>query len=615
METSPQELPKGELYAQRYKIDRLIGNGGMGQVYLAQDTLLADELVALKILLPQLSQDERYVKRFLREVQLTRKVTDPHVVRTFEVGEHNKQLFFTMEYVEGTTLAQFADKEPLPTAAVAQILLQICYGLSAIHAHDIIHRDLKPANIIVTNHGTLKIADFGVARPSVSTLTHNEEVIGSGPYMAPEIWAGRAVVPATDLYALGVLGYELLTGVWVFDADSAAELMFKHLEVDAVPPKSLCPDIPLWLNDFVLRLLKKDPAERYVSVTDAIAALELGINSPPDVIDQALQNLPGQEAGEDGLNDQIYDPYSAPAALVLPPEEPAFAASAAIVMPPKLEPLGAKILKVGCAGIFSGVVAIVTHTLAVAAATLRGADQHIVIFYLGLLLPTCALSILLSLPCGVLSVWRLSLLEGLETLKNATKQTFVVFAVLFLYFLIRIHFQAEMKSSVGDRARWNSLVEASEAVVVPAALLLPQGPSSVIAPRASMGARNANESAESYLVKSCYFWTVMLVLFFLSRVIFDEVLFTQAKSLRLQKAAFVLCGALVLYAEVSLRELAGQALSWNTYRLVELTIGHVTLTTSEYFVACGVLNWMLIVGLLAVNFICGSRRSAVLPLA
>jgi eukaryotic-like serine/threonine-protein kinase len=212
---SPQtDLEIGALFAGRYKIVRVLGSGGMGEVYLVKDALLGeDEFIALKVLHQQLSKDERQSKRFLREVQLTRKVTHPHIIRTFDAGEFGGRLYFTMEYVEGVSLKERMNGEPLSLEETCRIVTHICEGLGAIHEAGIVHRDLKPANVMLLKDGGVKIADFGVARPRWSELTGENEVVGSAPFMAPEVWLGKEIGPAADLYAVGALAYEMVTGV------------------------------------------------------------------------------------------------------------------------------------------------------------------------------------------------------------------------------------------------------------------------------------------------------------------------------------------------------------------------------------------------------------------
>jgi serine/threonine protein kinase len=266
MQRSGHVLECGLLVSQRYRVERLLGRGGMGEVYLATDTLLSEDLgasyVALKVLRADLSEDESYRKRFLREVAVTRSITHPNVVRTFDVGHTDGLLYFTMEYVEGETLDKRLAHEPLDYARAAAVLAQAAQGLSAIHAAGVVHRDLKPSNLIMNAAGEVKITDFGVARSANSSLTTTHEVIGSLYYLPPEAWKGEDITAQSDVYSLGVVAYELLTGVVPFDGAAAPEIMFKHLEVAPVAPVLFAEAVPGWMSELVISMLEKTPEDR-----------------------------------------------------------------------------------------------------------------------------------------------------------------------------------------------------------------------------------------------------------------------------------------------------------------------------------------------------------------
>lgn len=264
-------------FADRYRVLQLLGDGGMGKVYLAEDLVLEGEKVALKILRLDLCNDDKHVKRFIREVQLTRKVAHPNVVRTFDIAWNEGSIYFTMEFVEGITLKDRLEKGSLPVRDTLQILLEITKGLAVIHDNEIIHRDLKPGNIILSKTGVAKIADFGIARPSFSDLTNQNEVVGSAGYMAPEVWTGGNLDARSDIYALGVLAYECLTGLLPFDGTSATEVMNKHLKF--IPPKlgRTHKDVPEWLSDLVFRMVEKDPDKRPSSTSEIISIIETGL--------------------------------------------------------------------------------------------------------------------------------------------------------------------------------------------------------------------------------------------------------------------------------------------------------------------------------------------------
>jgi len=257
-----QTLPAGYSVANRYKIQSVVGVGGMGVVYLAKDQVLGGEGVALKVLHRDYARKHKYMQRFLREVQLMHRVNHPNVVRTFDVGADGDLVYFTMEYVPGRSLQDLLDSGQFSPQQAISILAQICDGLDAIHKEAIVHRDLKPGNVIIVPKSEVKIADFGLARPEVSSLTSHNEVIGSAAYMAPEIWLGKEVTPAIDIYSLGVLAYELVTGVLPYDSDTPATMMRMHLDNEPVPPIELNEHTPLWLSKLILRLLAKNPADR-----------------------------------------------------------------------------------------------------------------------------------------------------------------------------------------------------------------------------------------------------------------------------------------------------------------------------------------------------------------
>ncbi|NLF24128.1 MAG: serine/threonine protein kinase [Deltaproteobacteria bacterium] len=265
---------QGSLFAGRYQVEKLLGEGAMGRVFLARDTMLSNERVALKVLHQSLCADARHTKRFLREIQLTRKITHPNIVRTFEIGSQGGWLFFSMEYAPGKTLKEMISEGQVELGKVKDILLEIACGLQAIHEAGIIHRDLKPGNVICSPDYKIKITDFGIARPDASDLTGHDELLGSIRYLAPECWTGTNVGPPADMYALGVVGYELFTGIVPFDGEGAAELMFKHLQIKPLRPSALLDRVPHWADELVMNLLEKDPAKRFG--TDQLIALLSG---------------------------------------------------------------------------------------------------------------------------------------------------------------------------------------------------------------------------------------------------------------------------------------------------------------------------------------------------
>ena len=254
---------EGDVISGRYVVEKCLGAGGMGAVYLAKDKVLEGNLVALKVLHSELTRDTDQAKRFLREVQLMHKVNHPNVVRTYDVGKEDDIIYFTMEYLPGASLDRLIVKDKqVPIETIVHIAEQVSKALQAIHSSEIIHRDLKPANILILEGNQVKLTDFGVARPKGSDLTQHNEIIGSVEYMAPEVWLGKGMTPAIDFYSLGIIMYQLATGTVPFVSDEPATLMFMHVKKPPVPPKQHRPDMPNWLNNLILKLLSKSPKER-----------------------------------------------------------------------------------------------------------------------------------------------------------------------------------------------------------------------------------------------------------------------------------------------------------------------------------------------------------------
>ncbi len=267
-------LSTGAVVAGRYKIIRTLGAGGMASVYLAEDLVLGETTVALKILKHSGPSGDSVAERFLREVRLTHKIHHENVVRTFDFGQEGNTRFYTMEYLSGKTLTSLMSEEVLPIPVILKIALQICRGISAIHGVGVIHRDLKPDNIMVVDSLRVKITDFGVARGDVSMLTGGaEQILGTISYLAPETLVGEKVTPAVDYYALGAILYELLTGHLPIEDNIPARLIMRKVEERPADPRVHREDIPAWLADGVLQLLNPNPTQRMNSARGFLQTL------------------------------------------------------------------------------------------------------------------------------------------------------------------------------------------------------------------------------------------------------------------------------------------------------------------------------------------------------
>lgn len=319
--SSDLSLPTdGTLFAGRYRPVRLLGRGGMGEVYLVEDSMLDGEQVALKLLKKDYLEDKKYISRFLREVKLARQITHPCVVRTYDVGEADGNFYLTMEYVDGESVKDILQRDgAFHYRDVCKMLTPLCEGLHEIHRNQIVHRDLKPGNIMLSSKFEVKITDFGIARPGTSELTHHDEIVGSTHYLAPEIWLGKELSSATDIYALGVVLYEMLTGCTPFEADNPAELMWKHLEVTPPPPSSLMETVPPWMDELVLALMSKDHDSRpcnalevsdYVLRVTAEEEIRMTGDFLAPVVDEELP-LEGVEAPVPGGTQELLGGHSA----------------------------------------------------------------------------------------------------------------------------------------------------------------------------------------------------------------------------------------------------------------------------------------------------------------
>ena len=247
-------IMKGQKINDRYQIIKSIGEGGMANVYLAYDTIL-DRNVAVKVLRGDLATDEKFVRRFQREALSASSLSHPNIVEVYDVGEDNGQYYIVMEYIEGCQLKQLLKKRGrLTLSEVIDIMLQITDGLSVAHDAYIIHRDIKPQNIMILDSGLVKITDFGIAMAMNSTqLTQTNSVMGSVHYLPPEQANGKGSTLQSDIYSMGILMYELLTGELPYKGDNAVEIALKHLKEKIPSVREKLPEIPQSVEILLLK--------------------------------------------------------------------------------------------------------------------------------------------------------------------------------------------------------------------------------------------------------------------------------------------------------------------------------------------------------------------------
>ncbi len=256
----------GRVLGNRYRLLEVIGEGGMALVYKAECSLLC-RIVAIKILRPQFASDAEFVERFRREARSAASLSHPNVVNIYDVGQDDGLDYIVMEYIPGNTLKDIIKQEaPLSVDRALDITRQIDEALNHAHQRNIIHRDIKPHNILVTPDGRIKVTDFGIARAiSAGSLTQAGEVMGSVQYLSPEQAKGGIVGPQSDIYSLGCVLYELLTGVVPFRGDTPISIAYQHLQEKMSPIREIRPEVPVEIDNIVKKATAKNPAERYPS--------------------------------------------------------------------------------------------------------------------------------------------------------------------------------------------------------------------------------------------------------------------------------------------------------------------------------------------------------------
>src|SRR2546422_1675550 len=261
------------LFDGRYRILRKLGTGGMANVYLAEDEVLGRR-VAIKILNDRHAGDDQFVERFRREAKNAASLSHPNIVSIYDRGEAEGTYYIAMEYLDGRSLKELiVARGPAPIHLAVDYARQILAAIRFAHRHGIVHRDIKPHNVLVDGEGRLKVTDFGIARAGASQMTEAGSIIGTAQYLSPEQAKGAPVDQTSDLYSVGVVLYELLTGVVPFSGDTPVEIAMKHLSTIPEPPSAKRADVPRDLDLVVMRALAKDPAERYQSAEEMDADL------------------------------------------------------------------------------------------------------------------------------------------------------------------------------------------------------------------------------------------------------------------------------------------------------------------------------------------------------
>lgn len=608
-------------FAGRYILKKLLGSGGMGAVYLAADSMLGDDEVALKILHSQLCQNEKHTKRFLREVQLTRKVTHPNVVRTFDAGRENGRLYFTMEYAEGVTLKEKLLAGPLETEQIASIVREIAKGLYAIHQADIIHRDLKPGNVLLTPDGFIKITDFGVAKPGVSDLTGHNEVIGSIPYMAPEVWVGRNVGGQADIYALGVLTYEMATGVLPFEGDSPAEMMCKHLETAPVAPIELRPEVPMWLSDLILKMLQKEQQNRPQGPEEIVklinSNLDNAVKDPPSVA--AASNQEGHQDENFELVDTEFassapPSIDAPLESVMervwagraPNEKPKYVEMPTIVEQPDEHDyahLGRfqrvfrhSAVFVACLALCAALLWRFSNVTSPWLGATWSATQQVPI--LSSILTTVAIafllhSFILAMPIFLLAALRRTFAASVRVWVRATGFMCLMLMLVFGFHLGKAHWEGSKLGVPFTSDRIFSSAEAALVNTTEMAFLVPQG--TAFQPILKYKGITVAESGSPGFWQAATYWALLsCYLIYMMRILEAEILTRRSKSLRFRRFCFLAFGAAPIVAELVL--LSSTTMAQQLFAIRNVQSGATVLSHAfdRYSLTCAALNYVVL---------------------
>ena len=293
-----QRVDRDTIIDERYRVLNRLGSGGMADVYCAEDLQLGRN-VAVKLLYRRFAEDSEFVERFRREASSAAGLQHPNIVGVFDRGEWDGTYYIAMEYLKGHTLKQLVrDHGAMPPDLAVDITIQVLRAAKFAHKRGVVHRDIKPHNVILDEEGRAKVTDFGIARAGASDMTETGSIMGTAQYLSPEQAQGQPVGPRSDLYSIGVMLYELLTGQVPFDAESAVTIALKHVSEAPVPPSQLNPAVPPALEAVVLRALEKDPALRFADADEFAAALLDARERPTVVAAREVQLEPYPMPGE-----------------------------------------------------------------------------------------------------------------------------------------------------------------------------------------------------------------------------------------------------------------------------------------------------------------------------